>query len=241
MKAWPTTGPTSSATGPVATADLHFRGRRSSRILLYALMVLLAFGGCAGLRSQPRYRPPDPGRPAQSPRPDKTQERERAKAREKEKARAEKEARKARRKDGSKGGGLPTIRLFSRSSDLVEAAEEYLGVNYRYGGDTRRGMDCSGLVWRAVQDAWDRELPRSSVEMARLGMPVSRPELEPGDLLFFYTGSRGRISHVGIYKGQGRFVHASTTKGVEVADLDEGYWRRRLVCAKRLNRDSLSP
>lgn len=229
----------------MATADLHPRRRPGRRLLLYALAALLAFDGCAGLRSQPRYRPPQPDQPTHSPRPDKAQERarerERAKAREKEKARAEREARKARRKDGSKGGGLPTFRLFSRSSDLVEAAEEYLGVSYRYGGDTRRGMDCSGLVWRAVQDAWDRELPRSSVEMARLGMPVSRPELEPGDLLFFYTGSRGRISHVGIYKGQGRFVHSSTTKGVEVADLDEGYWRRRLVCARRLNRDSLSP
>lgn len=205
--------------------------RRAPRALLFLCLALLGLSGCATIRSEPRFAPPKP--PEGSPP-------EKARAKGKEEARAAREARKAQRKSGRKGGGLPTFRLFAReASDLVEAAREYLGVPYRYGGDTPRGMDCSGLVWRAVKETWGRELPRNSAEMARLGMPVSRPELEPGDLLFFYTGSRGRISHVGIYAGRGRFVHASTSQGVEEAGLDEGYWRRRLVCARRLTPASI--
>lgn len=204
------------------------------RLLLYLCAAALALSGCAGLRSQPRFRGPaaaPPAPPAESPDKEGSGESKEQ----------EKRAKAERRKNARKGGGLPAFRLFARERpQLLRAAEKYLGTPYRFGGDTRRGMDCSGLVWRAAKEAWNLELPRSSREMAELGMPLSRAELEPGDLVFFYTGSRRRISHVGIYEGGGRFIHSSTSKGVEVASMEEGYWRRRLVCARRLRPESLS-
>jgi cell wall-associated NlpC family hydrolase len=227
---------------------LHRRrppGISPARLALFGLLALLALSGCAGLRSQPRYRTPEPAPapPSREGRPEAEKgQRGAQRELERQKARTEKEERKARRRDARKGGGLRSFQLFSRgSADLLESAEKYLGVPYRFGGDTRRGMDCSGLVWRAVKEAWGRELPRSSTEMFHLGMPVSRSELQPGDLLFFHTGSRGRVSHVGIYEGEGLFIHSSTTKGVEVTTMDEGYWRRRLVGARRLTPSSITP
>ena len=215
--------------------------RRTARLSLAvrrAFLLVLVLGlstGCATLRSQPRFTGPG-------------KEKAREEARERRKG-ADKAARDGageidtkRRKDARRGGGLPVLKLFSRdASDLVAVAERFLGTPYRYGGDTERGMDCSGMVWRVVKEAWDVELPRSSSSMAQLGMPVSRGELQTDDLVFFATSGGRRISHVGIYGGDGRFIHASTTQGVEWNTLEEGYWRRHLVTARRLTRESLSP
>lgn len=196
---------------------------------LLLLASLLVLGGCSGLRGHPRFGP-EGTRPAESPADSARQERK-----------LSRQEAKAKPRDARKGGGLPSFRLHAQPRpEVLKAAHKYLGVPYRYGGNTRRGMDCSGLVWRAARDAWGRELPRSSAEMARLGMPVSRAELQPGDLVFFHTGSRRRISHVGIYEGGGLFIHSSTTKGVEIAGLDEGYWRRRLISARRVSPETLS-
>jgi probable lipoprotein NlpC len=207
---------------------------------VWLLGLTLSLAGCAGLRSQPRFRTPSPGSsPSQEVKP----RGEKAKP-EKEKSDKSRKAeeRTKRKKDARRGGGLPSLRLFSKeSSDLIETAENYLGTPYRYGGSDEDGMDCSGMVWRVVRDAWDKELPRNSAEMSKLGMPVSRGELEAGDLVFFATGGGRNISHVGIYGGDGRFIHSSTTQGVEWNTLEEGYWRRHLVCARRVSPESISP
>ncbi len=116
---------------------------------------------------------------------------------------------------------------------FVRTAMKYRGVRYRYGGMTKRGMDCSGLVARVLQ-THGIDAPHSSKGLYRLGKPVRRADLSPGDLVFFHT-TRAGISHVGFYVGDGKFIHASSGSGrVKVSRLDNGYYHRRYVGARRL-------
>ena len=106
---------------------------------------------------------------------------------------------------------------------------------YRYGINTPAGaFDCSGLVGYAFRDAADVALPRSSCDMAKLYLPkVSRQRLAPGDLVFFGNGRD--VNHVGIYVGEGRFVHAPNTGGtVRLDALDGPYWHENYLYAKRV-------
>ncbi len=121
------------------------------------------------------------------------------------------------------------------AADVVLGALAHLGVPYRFGGsDPRRGFDCSGLVRHVFQQAAALDLPRSAEDMASLGLRLDPAELAPGDLVFFNT--RGRpYSHVGIYVGEGRFVHAPARRGqVRVEAMDSRYWRTRFNGARRL-------
>ncbi|HIE52080.1 MAG TPA: LysM peptidoglycan-binding domain-containing protein [Armatimonadetes bacterium] len=116
---------------------------------------------------------------------------------------------------------------------LVREAMKYLGAPYRRGGVTSRGVDCSGLVY-AVCRAYGLRVPHSARALAQLGQPVSRKELQPGDLVFFNLRGRS-ISHVGIYLGNGRFIHASTPRsGVIISRLAEKPYATHFVCARRL-------
>jgi hypothetical protein len=120
-------------------------------------------------------------------------------------------------------------------SDVVLGALAYLGVPYRYGGnDPVTGFDCSGLVRHVFLGAASLDLPRSANEMARQGVAVPAAELQPGDLVFFNT--RGQpYSHVGIYIGDGSFVHAPAKRGhVKVESMDGSYWQRRFNGARRV-------
>jgi cell wall-associated NlpC family hydrolase len=121
-------------------------------------------------------------------------------------------------------------------SEIVMRALGLLGKRYRYGGNApETGFDCSGLVRWVFDDKLEAELPRSSLAMSRMPAPdVRKDELIPGDLVFFRT--RGRVvSHVGIYIGDGRFVHAATRAGkVRIDRLDASYWRHRFTNAKRV-------
>jgi cell wall-associated NlpC family hydrolase len=95
-------------------------------------------------------------------------------------------------------------------------------------------MDCSGLVYRVLASHGIRA-PHNSRALYRLGKSVAREDLQAGDLVFFHTRGRG-ISHVGIYLGDGKFIHASSAKGrVRVDRLDEGYYARRYVGARRVS------
>ncbi len=126
----------------------------------------------------------------------------------------------------------PASKTQDDTSRLVETAMRYRGVRYRYGGITTRGMDCSGLVAR-VLDLNGIDAPHNSRALYQLGKAVSRDKLEPGDLVFFNTRGRG-ISHVGIYIGDAKFIHASSRGGrVRVDSLKEGYYQRRYVGARR--------
>jgi len=118
---------------------------------------------------------------------------------------------------------------------LATTALTYLGIKYRFGGNTpSQGFDCSGLVRYAAEKSLGLKLPRRSAEMARLGESIKRNDLERGDLVFFNTRGQ-RFSHVGIYVGDGKFVHApSTGAKVRVEDMNIGYWRKRYNGARRL-------
>ncbi len=110
-----------------------------------------------------------------------------------------------------------------------------LGLDYRYGGKSPvTGFDCSGLVAHVYQEAWGIRLPHSTQAQSKAGVPVSLAELQAGDLLFYDTMKRP-YSHVGIYLGDGRFVHAPKTGAqVRVESVRSGYWTQRFNGARRI-------
>ncbi|MDB6164316.1 MAG: nlpC/P60 family protein [Xanthomonadaceae bacterium] len=122
----------------------------------------------------------------------------------------------------------------SRIQSVLQHALALLGTPYRWGGVGTQGFDCSGLVGYVFQSALGIELPRVSRDMASTGQLISdRANLSPGDLVFF--GHHGRVSHVGIYVGEGRFVHAPRTgRDVTVSSLESGYWSDKYLEARRV-------
>lgn len=115
---------------------------------------------------------------------------------------------------------------------VVETARRQIGVPYRYGGESPRGFDCSGLVHYAYARA-GIEIPRTTRELLRHARRVPLSKLRPGDVLFFRVAPP-KISHVGLYIGDGRFVHApSSGKEVSYASLNDYYWKRHVVAAGR--------
>jgi len=127
-----------------------------------------------------------------------------------------------------------------RSEALLQAVLA-LGSDYRYGGESpRTGFDCSGLVAHVFEQAWGVHLPHSAEAQSEAGMPVSLTELKPGDLVFYNTQHRP-FSHVGIYVGDGRFVHAPKTGArVRFERLRSRYWLSRFDGARRI-RPPLNP
>jgi len=121
------------------------------------------------------------------------------------------------------------------AQDVAIYALGLIGVDYRYGGETpESGVDCSGLVRYVFQQVTGVTLPRTSKELSRLGNKVASADLVPGDLVFFNT-RRLPFSHVGIYLGDNRFIHApSTGSEVEISQLSESYWQKHFSGARRL-------
>ncbi len=133
--------------------------------------------------------------------------------------------------------GASDAQRFDRAlrSDIVVRALTLIDTPYRYGGSTpASGFDCSGLVRYVYHSVAGRQLPRRSEEMGKLGETITRSQLEPGDLVFFNTLARA-YSHVAIYIGDGRFLHAPARSGrVRIEALDDRYWRARFNGARRL-------
>lgn len=120
------------------------------------------------------------------------------------------------------------------AGSLIGTALANLGTRYVWGGTSRSGFDCSGLT-SYVYKSHGKALPRTAAEQAKAGKPVTKGELAEGDLVFFRTTRGSRISHVGIYMGNGKFVHASSGSGkVITSSLDEGYYSRRYAGATRV-------
>lgn len=120
---------------------------------------------------------------------------------------------------------------------LANAIEAYLGVPYKFGGASRRGMDCSGFVSVVYADAVNLNLPHRARSIFKMGRPVERNRLRIGDLVFFENIENYGVSHVGIFVGDGKFAHASTSRGVVISDLDQDYYRERYIGAKRVYRE----
>ena len=110
-----------------------------------------------------------------------------------------------------------------------------VGIDYLYGGESpERGLDCSGLIRYVFQHVTGVTLPRTAQELSRIGKDIRAADLEPGDLVFFNT-RRFAFSHVGIYLGNDRFIHAPSRGGeVGVASLGSAYWQKRYNGARRL-------
>ena len=121
-----------------------------------------------------------------------------------------------------------------RSEALLQALLS-LGVDYRYGGNSPvTGFDCSGLVAHVYQQAWGIRLPHNTKAQSQAGTPVSLAELKAGDLVFYNTLKRP-YSHVGIYLGDGKFIHAPKTGAqVRVESLQSSYWAQRYDGARRI-------
>jgi cell wall-associated NlpC family hydrolase len=131
-------------------------------------------------------------------------------------------------------GGLGAV-VPAAAGDIAADALAAVGVRYRLGGETpQQGFDCSGLVFYVYREARGVTLPRSVQGLRSVGKPVRLRELRPGDLLFYNTRHRP-YSHVGIYIGDGRFVHAPRPGArVRVEDFRKAYWRARFDGARRV-------
>lgn len=118
---------------------------------------------------------------------------------------------------------------------LIEFIESWYGTRYLYGGNDRSGVDCSGFSKDFITSIYNAIIPRTSSEQYKQSKRVRRTELEEGDLVFFYTrGRRNGVSHVGVYLRNNKFVHASTSSGVVINDLDDDYYARNYAGAGRV-------
>jgi cell wall-associated NlpC family hydrolase len=139
----------------------------------------------------------------------------------------------------SQPGLMREIRdMGDRASDLVISAMNFIGVRYRRGGNSAdEGFDCSGFTRHIFQDALGLVLPRRADEQAHASgvHSITRSELRPGDLVFFNTLKR-TFSHVGIYVGEGKFIHSPRAGGqVRLEDMQQRYWDRRFTGARRVD------
>lgn len=116
---------------------------------------------------------------------------------------------------------------------ILQSVDKFKGIPYKWGGESQKGMDCSGLVKSVFWDLERIELPHKASEQAQYGVKVSLNHLKCGDLVFFKMQSL-LIDHVGIYLGDGSFVHASNLSGVTVTSIEDSYYQDRFAFGKRL-------
>lgn len=119
------------------------------------------------------------------------------------------------------------------NKELYKTINSWLGVPYKYGGTDRKGIDCSAFVGVVYKTVYGVALRRTCNDMLRDVTLVSRNEVKEGDLLFF-TNSKGKVSHVGIYLREGLFAHSSTSNGVSVSNVNSGYWQKHFYKGGRV-------
>ena len=126
---------------------------------------------------------------------------------------------------------MSSERIAMVSSTLRAAGRPWIGTPYRWGGDSRRGIDCSAFVRQYMRDNLGVELPRATLGQQYEGVSIDRHDLLPGDLVFF---RRRSVRHVGVYLGEGEFIHASSSRGVTVSSLSEAYWESAYWMSRRV-------
>lgn len=135
-----------------------------------------------------------------------------------------------------RAGNLNALGLERSANDneqLYNSIQGWMGTPYRYGGTDKNGVDCSAFVGHIVREVYGKELHRVANDIQQDVTPVEPSELRQGDILFF-TNSKGRVSHVGIYLKDGLFAHASTSRGVIISRMDTGYWSQHFLRGGRL-------
>ena len=152
--------------------------------------------------------------------------------------RAQTKLTEGQRQLGNVNNLLQNAMLSSGGSGLhpfVRVAQRYLGTPYVWGGESARGFDCSGFIMRVMRDLGYKALPHSAAEQFKYGKPVSKGLLQPGDIVFFANTYKPGISHVGIYLGGGRFIHAANSQvGTIVSNLNSAKWTAHYAGARRL-------
>ena len=139
---------------------------------------------------------------------------------------------------------LLTILIFGQASnasasinygeEVSEVAKRHVGAPYKWGGTTPKGFDASGFTQYIYKKAATKmTIPRTSASQYKIGKAVKQNQLKQGDLVFYATGQKGKVSFVGIYYGKGKFIGA-TSKGVKVVNMSEKYWKQRYIGAKRV-------
>jgi cell wall-associated NlpC family hydrolase len=123
-----------------------------------------------------------------------------------------------------------------QNKPLYELIDNWWGTPYRLGGTTQKGVDCSAFVQTLMIGVFAMQLPRTAREQKEVSSWIPMTDLKEGDLVFFNT--RGSVSHVGVYLHNNKFVHASTSGGVMISDLNETYWSRKLLGAGRVLQNS---
>jgi len=122
----------------------------------------------------------------------------------------------------------------TENKELLMAVDEWLGTQYRWGGESKSGIDCSALVQFIYRDVFGIEISRTVSEICENDLtPIDEESLQPGDILCFKTKGR-KVSHIGIYLKDDKFVHASRKRGVSISALTENYFRKRFVFAGRV-------
>ncbi len=114
---------------------------------------------------------------------------------------------------------------------LYQQYHQWKGVKYKLGGLSKKGVDCSGLVYATYREKLGVTLPRTTKLQSKVGKEIQRDALRPGDLVFFKTGFK--VRHVGIYIENEKFLHASTKKGVMISKLSDYYWKDKYWHARR--------
>ncbi len=115
--------------------------------------------------------------------------------------------------------------------ELLDFYSEWEGVEYKLGGDSKNGIDCSGFTQKAFKEKFNMSMPRTTTMQSQVGKEIDKSELKSGDLVFFKTGD---IGHVGIYLENGMFIHASTKTGVTISELDNSYFSKSYWKAQRV-------
>ncbi len=139
---------------------------------------------------------------------------------------------------GSSSSSSENLSASAKATKVIKTAKSYIGTKYQYGGTTKSGMDCSGLMCTSFKSI-DVTLPRRSVDQSNFGKRIYIGQLQPGDLVFFATGSsKTKITHVGLVTnvtkdGKVTFIHSSSSRGVVENNLGENYYKTRYVKASR--------
>ncbi len=124
--------------------------------------------------------------------------------------------------------------------NLLQNIEDWWGTKYCMGGQTNKCIDCSAFTQAIMRDVYRKRISRTAQEQYRLSERIKQKKLSEGDLVFFHTTS-GSVSHVGIYLTNNKFVHASSSNGVMISDLNDNYWSARYAGAGRVNLNDVPP